>query len=66
MPSPLQISHLKEFQQPNMDNSTESQILNKNHACGPPENPLNSGMSYIRTFGFVVQIILSDEGLMGG
>lgn len=49
-----------------MDNSTESQILNKNHACGPPENLLNSGMSYIRTFGFVVQIILSDEGLMGG
>lgn len=43
VPSPLQISHLKEFQQPYMDNSTESQILNKNHACGAPENPLNSG-----------------------
>ncbi|KAG5541896.1 hypothetical protein RHGRI_021658 [Rhododendron griersonianum] len=43
VPSPLQISHLKEFQQPYIDNSTESQILNKNHACGPPENPLNSG-----------------------
>ncbi|PON49765.1 Mitogen-activated protein kinase kinase kinase [Parasponia andersonii] len=40
MPSPLQISHLKEFQQPYMDSS---QIVNSNNTCPSPENLPYSG-----------------------
>ncbi|PON89837.1 Mitogen-activated protein kinase kinase kinase [Trema orientale] len=40
MPSPLQISHLKEFQQPYMDSS---QIVNSNNTCASPENLPYSG-----------------------
>lgn len=45
MPSPFQISHLKEYQQPYMDNASSCQILNSKHICAP-ENPLHSGMSF--------------------
>ncbi|XP_024017114.1 serine/threonine-protein kinase CTR1 [Morus notabilis] len=40
MPSPFQISHLKEFQQPCMDSC---QIVNSNSTCGSPENLPYSG-----------------------
>ena len=43
MPSPFQISHLQEFQQPYMDNATYCQIIDSNNSCSPFENPLHSG-----------------------
>ncbi|KAF8411354.1 hypothetical protein HHK36_003901 [Tetracentron sinense] len=42
MPSPFQISHLKGFQQPYMDNASYYQMLNPEHTCALPESPLNS------------------------
>lgn len=43
MPSPFQISNLKEFQQPFMDN-VPRQISNSKYSCAFPENPLCSGI----------------------
>lgn len=43
VPSPLQVSHLKEFQQPYMDSASSCQILNSEQTCAPPINPLFSG-----------------------
>lgn len=45
MPSPFQISHLKEFQQSYMGNASYCQILNSEHARVPPDNPLYPGTS---------------------
>ncbi|XP_057986939.1 serine/threonine-protein kinase CTR1 [Hevea brasiliensis] len=42
IPSPFQISCLKEFQHPYMDNAY-SQILRSKHSCALTENPLCSG-----------------------
>jgi hypothetical protein len=41
MPSPFQISHLKESQQPYVDIASSCQILE--HICAPPKIPLYSG-----------------------
>ncbi|CBI19282.3 hypothetical protein VitviT2T_027333 [Vitis vinifera] len=43
MPSPLQISHLKEYQQPYMDNESCCQIQNSKNTCIYPEDPLYLG-----------------------
>ncbi|XP_059460371.1 serine/threonine-protein kinase CTR1 [Corylus avellana] len=43
MPSPFQISHLKESQQPCGDIASSCQILNSEHMCAPTKNPLYSG-----------------------
>ena len=43
MPSPFQISHLKEFQQPYGDIASSCQNLNSQHICAPTKNPLCSG-----------------------
>ncbi|KAG7971975.1 hypothetical protein I3843_07G161600 [Carya illinoinensis] len=43
MPSPFQSSHLKESQQPYMDSASSCQIMNSDHTCAPPINPLFSG-----------------------
>ncbi|KAA8528367.1 hypothetical protein F0562_035722 [Nyssa sinensis] len=45
VPSPFQISHLKEFQQPYMGNASCCQMINSKLTCAPPENPqyLGSG-----------------------
>ncbi|CAK9186585.1 unnamed protein product [Ilex paraguariensis] len=43
MPSPFQISHLKEFQQPYMDDALCYQFLNSKQTCASIENPLCSG-----------------------
>ena len=44
MPSPLQISHLKEYQQPYMDNESCCQIQNSKNTCIYPEDPLQLGI----------------------
>ncbi|KAF5739791.1 serine/threonine-protein kinase CTR1 isoform X3 [Tripterygium wilfordii] len=38
IPSPLQVSHLKECQQSNMESASSCQILESMHSCGLPEN----------------------------
>ncbi|XVE60613.1 hypothetical protein DITRI_Ditri05aG0142200 [Diplodiscus trichospermus] len=43
IPSPFQISHLKEFQQPYMDNASYCQIVDSKNSCSLSENPLHSG-----------------------
>lgn len=45
IPSPFQILHLKEFEQPYVDSESLSQMLNSKHSCASPENPsyLGSG-----------------------
>ena len=43
MPSPFQISHLKEYQQPYLDSG---QIVNSNNTCGSPENLPYLGVLY--------------------
>ncbi|CAL5385754.1 unnamed protein product [Camellia sinensis] len=47
VPSPFQISHLKEFQQPYIDNASHCQISNSKHTCAPSENPLHSGIGQV-------------------
>lgn len=62
MPSPFQISHLKEFQQPCMDNC---QIVNSNSTCGSLENLPYSGLLLLYTS----RLFRSDEcwdGCLGG
>ena len=44
MPSPFQIPHLNESQQPYMDDATY-EILDSKHSCTFPENPPCSGVS---------------------
>ena len=44
MPSPLQISHLKEFQQPQVDSASYCQILNSEEQTCAPKNPLFLGI----------------------
>ncbi|KAK6257111.1 hypothetical protein QUC31_000570 [Theobroma cacao] len=58
MPSPFQISHLKEFQQPYMDNASYCQIEDSKNSCSPFENPLHSG-------GIEKCQKLKDNGLLG-
>ncbi|GAV66851.1 Pkinase_Tyr domain-containing protein/EDR1 domain-containing protein [Cephalotus follicularis] len=43
VPSPFQISHLKEFQQPYMDNASYCQLVNSKQSSVLPEKPLCSG-----------------------
>ncbi|GMJ15226.1 hypothetical protein like AT4G24480 [Hibiscus trionum] len=43
MPSPFQVSHLKEFQQPDIDNASYCQILDSKNSSSHFENPLHSG-----------------------
>ncbi|XVF36576.1 hypothetical protein REPUB_Repub19eG0069200 [Reevesia pubescens] len=43
MPSPFQVSHLKEFQQPYMDNASFCQIIDSKNLSSPFENSLHSG-----------------------
>ncbi|OVA01844.1 Protein kinase domain [Macleaya cordata] len=43
LPSPFQISHLKGYQQPYIDDASFSQTLNPEHASAFPENLQNSG-----------------------
>ncbi|KAK8552126.1 hypothetical protein V6N13_120549 [Hibiscus sabdariffa] len=43
MPSPFQISHLKEFQQPHMDNVSHCEIKDPKNSLSLCENPLVSG-----------------------
>ncbi|KAK9994274.1 hypothetical protein SO802_023977 [Lithocarpus litseifolius] len=43
VPSPLQISHLKEFQQPQVDSASCCQILNPQEQTCAPKNPLFLG-----------------------
>ncbi|KAL6986798.1 hypothetical protein U1Q18_043401 [Sarracenia purpurea var. burkii] len=40
VPSPLQITHLKEFQYPYMDNALDFQTLNSTYKCTPPESSI--------------------------
>lgn len=47
MPSPFQVSHLKEFQQPYVDASSSYQILNSQHTRASPRNPLYSGTIHL-------------------
>lgn len=44
VPSPFQISHLKEFQQPYRNNGLCCQLTNSKHTRAPPEDPFYSGM----------------------
>lgn len=44
LPSPLQISHLKEYQQPYMDNELCCQIQNSQNTCTRPEDAQYLGM----------------------
>ena len=44
MPSPFQIPHIKESQQPHLDDAP-FEILESKQLCAFPENPLCSGMS---------------------
>lgn len=43
IPSPFQISHLKEFQQPYRKNGLCCQLTNSKHTRAPPEDPFYSG-----------------------
>lgn len=47
MPSPFQVSHLKEFQQPYVDASSSCQILNSQHKRASSINPLYSGTIHL-------------------
>ncbi|MCE3052099.1 hypothetical protein HAX54_051598, partial [Datura stramonium] len=42
VPSPLQVSHLIEFQQPYMDSDISNQLLHSNDTFAPPENALHT------------------------
>lgn len=44
MPSPLQISHLKEFQEPYVESYFNHQTVGSKQICGFPEYPLRSGL----------------------
>lgn len=44
MPSPLQISHLKEFQEPYVESYFNNQNVGSKQIYGFPENPLRSGL----------------------
>ncbi|XWS23995.1 hypothetical protein CRYUN_Cryun28dG0063100 [Craigia yunnanensis] len=57
MPSPFQISHLQEFQQPYMDNASYCHIIDSKNSCFPFENPLHSG-------GIEKTQQLKDNGLL--
>lgn len=58
MPSPLQSSHLKEFQEPYMDGASCCQSVNSKHTCLPTESPLFAGnvVSWM-LWNFVFQVI---------
>ncbi|KAB2023666.1 hypothetical protein ES319_D06G034100v1 [Gossypium barbadense] len=58
MPSPFQISHLKEFQQPYMDNSSYCQIIDSKSSSSHYGSPLHSG-------GVEKSQQLKDNGLLG-
>lgn len=49
IPSPFQVSRLKEFQRPYVDASSSCQILNSQHRCASPRNPLYSGTIHLHT-----------------
>lgn len=44
VPSPLQVSHLTEFQQPYMDSDISNQLRHSNDTFAPPENALHTGV----------------------
>lgn len=48
MPSPLHISHLKEFQEPYVESYLNHQTVGSKQICGFPENPLRSGLLALR------------------
>ncbi|OMO57583.1 hypothetical protein COLO4_35264 [Corchorus olitorius] len=54
MPSAFQISHLKEFQQPYMDNASYSPNMDSKNLCSPCGNPLRGG----------IEKQLKDNGLL--
>ncbi|XP_022941333.1 serine/threonine-protein kinase CTR1-like [Cucurbita moschata] len=51
MPSPLHISHLKEFQEPYVESCLSRQIVGSKQTCGSPDNPLHSGLGERRMRG---------------
>lgn len=44
VPSPLQVAHLKEYQQPYVDSDISNQLLLSNDTFGPAENALHTGV----------------------
>lgn len=44
MPSPLQVSHLKEFQETYVDSASCCQSANPKHTCLPTASPLFAGI----------------------
>lgn len=56
VPSPFQISHLREYQQPYVDCSSSRQILSSEGMSTPCRTPLYSGMrhfAYLEKFVFL-------------
>ncbi|KGN60414.2 serine/threonine-protein kinase CTR1 [Cucumis sativus] len=51
MPSPLQISHLKEFQEPYVESYFNHQTVGSKQICGFPEYPLRSGFGQYQMKG---------------
>lgn len=60
LPSPLQISHLKEFQQSYVDSEVYCQILDSNQPCLPSENPQDS--AYEQEFQKLKEMIENVRG----
>ena len=48
IPSPLHISHLKEFQEPYVESYFRHQTVGSKQIGGLPENPLRSGLLALR------------------
>lgn len=44
VPSPLQVSHLKEYQEPDMHSASCFQSVNSKQTCLPAETPMFTGM----------------------
>lgn len=58
VPSPLQVSHLTEFQQP-MDSDISNQLLHSNYTFAPPENALHTDPHFESRH--VEEIVVSDK-----
>lgn len=64
MPSPLQISHLKEFQQPQVDSASYGQNLNSEEQTCAPKNPLFLGIlhfAYLKKFFFFSSFLYTSR-----
>jgi hypothetical protein len=66
MPSPFKICHLKEFQQPHVDVASSCQILNSEHMCDPPKNPLYSGKLRFVYFGSLFLFFIFNKPSVKG